>query len=162
MSSDDAYASFLDKANEDPNAGRARPADKEPKATAQSKFSANAKQVPQKLVTAAKDRFYTSEADEPFVPVCFGLGKATSLPNEDEFISITDSEHSADSITILDPVDWDKQGSYKPLIDELQEASKGNDVRVYRVQVDSTRVEYWLVSTVDGNLLGYKAKAIES
>ena len=80
----------------------------------------------------------------------------------DEFISITDSEHSADNITILDPVDWDKQGNYTPLIDELREESKGNDVRVYRVQVDSTRVEYWLVSTLDGSLLGYKVKAIES
>ncbi|CAK7217101.1 hypothetical protein SBRCBS47491_003048 [Sporothrix bragantina] len=161
MSSDDAYAAFLDKANEDPNAGRSKPEGKDSKA-AQSKFSAHAKQVPQKLVTAAKDRFYSSESDEPFIPVCFDLGKAKSLPNEDDFISITDSEHSADNITILDPVDWDKQGEYKPLIDELREQSKGNDVRVYRVQVDSTRVEYWVVSTHDGNLLGFKAKAIES
>ncbi|CAK7238891.1 MAG: hypothetical protein STHCBS139747_000312 [Sporothrix thermara] len=161
MSSDDAYAAFLDKANEDPSAGRSAPAHKDAKAT-QSSFSAHAKQVPQRLVTAAKDRFYVSEADEPFIPVCFDLGKADRLPNEDEFISITDSEHSADNITILDPVDWDKQGNYTPLIDELREESKGNDVRVYRVQVDSTRVEYWLVSTLDGSLLGYKVKAIES
>lgn len=59
-------------------------------------------------------------------------------------------------------MDWDSQGQYKPLIDELSLESKGNDIRVYRVQIDSTRVEYWLVSQLDGNLLGYKAKAIES
>ncbi|CAK7272049.1 hypothetical protein SEPCBS119000_004918 [Sporothrix epigloea] len=162
MASDDTYAAFLDKANEDPNAGHSAPLHKDSKATTQTTSSIHAKQVPQRLVAAAQDQFYVSDADEPFVPVCFGLGEVQRLPDEDEFIRITGSKHSADNITILDPVDWDKQGSYKDLIDELREEAKGNDVRVYRVQIDSTRIEYWLVSTIDGNLLGYKAKAVES
>ncbi|CAK7564121.1 MAG: hypothetical protein SEPTF4163_002005 [Sporothrix epigloea] len=161
MASDDAYAAFLDKANEDPNAGRSAPSHQDSKA-ALNTSSAHAKQVPKRLVAAAKDQFYVSDADEPFLPVCFDLGKVQRLPNEDDFISITDSEYLAENVTILDPVDWDKQGNYKFLIDELREEAKGNDVRVYRVQVDSTRSEYWLVSTIDGNLLGYKVKAVES
>lgn len=71
-------------------------------------------------------------------------------------------KQSTDDISILDPVDWDKQGNYKSLIDELTTETKGNDIRVYRVQIDGTRVEYYLVSYLDGNLVGYKALAIES
>ncbi|KAL1901381.1 hypothetical protein Sste5346_001786 [Sporothrix stenoceras] len=168
MSSDDAYAAFLDKANEDPNAGRATTngangvnghSDTN---GVNGVNSAHSKQVPERLVTAAKDQFYVSDSDEPWVPVSFDIGQATSLPNEDDFIKAAGLKQSADNITILDPVDWDSQGQYKPLIDELRLESQGNDVRVYRVQIDSTRVEYWLVSQLDGNLLGYKAKAIES
>ncbi|KJR87098.1 uncharacterized protein SPSK_01983 [Sporothrix schenckii 1099-18] len=162
MSSDDAYAAFLDKANEDPSGGRA---DRTNGAHASGANGANGlngnhpgvsqTEVPQRLVTAARDRFYVSDSDEPWVPVSYGIGEASSLPTEG-------LNKPADSITILDPVDWDSQGQYKPLIDELRVESKGNDVRVYRVQIDSVRVEYWLVSHLDGNLLGYKAKAVES
>lgn len=191
MSSDDAYAAFLDKANEDPNAGRAKAADAAPSKRGDSHGATlngvNSKEVPQRLITAAKDQFYVSDSDEPWVPVNFNLGQKDSLPTEgkrtkrhtenriacgragkfantspDEFIKATGSKHAPEKITILDPVDWDSQGQYKPLIDELRVESKGNDVRVYRVQVDATRVEYWLVSTLNGNLLGYMAKAVES
>ncbi|CAK7199001.1 hypothetical protein SEUCBS139899_001669 [Sporothrix eucalyptigena] len=162
MSSDDAYAAFLEKANEDPNAGRPAKNSSNGKNGTNGKASTREKQVPERLVTAAKDRFYVSDADEPWVPVCFDLGDKTSLPDEDKFLSIVNVDGSPDDVSILDPVDWDKQGDYKPLIDELRVESKGNDIRVYRLKVDQTRVEYWLVSTLDGNLLGYKAKAIES
>lgn len=83
MASDDAYAAFLDKANEDPNAGRSAPSHQDSKA-ALNTSSAHAKQVPKRLVAAAKDQFYVSDADEPFLPVCFDLGKVQRLPNEGE------------------------------------------------------------------------------
>ena len=65
-------------------------------------------------------------------------------------------------ITIMDPLDWDRKGNYGKLLDAVREASKGNDVRVYRVPKDGTRVEYWLVSRAEDRIVGVKAMAVES
>jgi hypothetical protein len=65
-------------------------------------------------------------------------------------------------VSILDPMDWDQRGQYTKLLEAVREASRGNDVRVYRIAKDATRVEYWLVSTTDGKLVGAKALAIET
>lgn len=62
----------------------------------------------------------------------------------------------------MDPAEWDAQGQYKQVIEAVREASKGNDVRVYRVGKDATRVEYWVVSRFEGRIVGMKALAIES
>lgn len=65
-------------------------------------------------------------------------------------------------ISIMDPTDWDSQGQYGKVIDAVREASKGNDVRVYRVVRDQTRVEYWVISRAEGSIVGAKALAVES
>lgn len=69
-------------------------------------------------------------------------------------------------VEILDPVDWDRNGQYKELIDAVSEAGKGNDVRVYRIVKDSSRVEYFVVTRAgegkNARLVGVKALAIES
>ena len=62
----------------------------------------------------------------------------------------------------MDPMDWDRKGNYSKLLDAVREATKGNDVRVYRVARDVTRVEYWLVSRAEGRIVGAKALAVES
>ena len=66
----------------------------------------------------------------------------------------------------MDPYDWDSQGKYQDLIEAVGQASKGSDVRVYKVVRDGTRSEYWLVSTEGkgkgAKLVGVKALAIES
>ena len=62
----------------------------------------------------------------------------------------------------MDPTDWDANGQYYQFIEAVTTASKGNDVRVYKVARDRTRVEYWLVSTFEGRLIGVKALGIES
>jgi hypothetical protein len=52
------------------------------------------------------------------------------------------------------------------LVDAVRAAGKGNDVRVYRITRDGTRVEYWVVTTEgkgkDARLVGAKALAVES
>lgn len=63
---------------------------------------------------------------------------------------------------IMDIGEWDTQGRYKDVVDATREATKGSDVRVYRITRDSTRVEYWVVGVEGGKLLGVKALAIES
>lgn len=62
----------------------------------------------------------------------------------------------------MDPVEWDVQGQYTALIEAVRQASKGNDVRVYSVVRDSTRTEYWVVTTVPGQIVGVKALGVES
>ena len=61
MSTDDAYSDFLDKANQDTSAS---------KASMQSK-TANTKAVDTEVPVALKsvEKYYTSEADEPFEAV---------------------------------------------------------------------------------------------
>ncbi len=66
-------------------------------------------------------------------------------------------------IEIMDPLEWDPDGQYKKVIDAVTQASKGNDVRVYRVTSKGARVEYWVVTTTDdGRLVGLKALSVES
>lgn len=63
MSSDDAYTSFLEKANADLNAGRTQPGS----GTARTETVDTNVQVPKALQTV--DAYYISDADEPFEPV---------------------------------------------------------------------------------------------
>lgn len=69
-------------------------------------------------------------------------------------------------VEILDPVAWDRSGQYKDVIDAVREAGKGNDVRVYRIVKDNSRVEYFVVTRAGegkgARLVGVKALAIES
>lgn len=69
---------------------------------------------------------------------------------------------SSAGIEIMDPLDWDRQGQYTNVIEAVREATKGHDVRVYKVPKDSTRVEYWVISMLDGRAVGVKALAVES
>lgn len=65
MSSDDAYMSFLDKANADLNAGRA--SQQQGSETARTETVDVNVRIPKPLQSV--DAYYTSEADEPFEPV---------------------------------------------------------------------------------------------
>lgn len=69
---------------------------------------------------------------------------------------------NSSDIEIMDPVDWDKKGQYKNVLDAVTQATKGNDVRVYRVPKDRSRVEYWLISVYEGRVYGVKALSVES
>lgn len=69
---------------------------------------------------------------------------------------------SSANISIMDIGEWDMQGQYKDVVDAVREAVKGGDVRVYRVEKGGTRVEYWVVGTEGGLLVGVKAEGVES
>ncbi|KAK3485102.1 hypothetical protein B0T13DRAFT_222336 [Neurospora crassa] len=170
MASDDSYMAFLNKANEDPSLGypRDRP-DPATQKVGSNTFKTRDEGVPlpspiAKLLEKG-DKFYVSDADEPFEGVALKFGEEM-LPDEGKkFASLINHPSPADAdIEILDPVDWDRNGQYIDLIDAVTEASEGRDVKVYRVAKDSVRVEYWVVSvSVDGKLLvGVRALAVES
>lgn len=75
MSSDDAYMSFLNKANADLDNGRSQPAAQQSSAARTETVDVNVK-VPTPLTSV--DAYYVSDTDEPFEPVALkweGAGK---------------------------------------------------------------------------------------
>ncbi len=80
MASDEDYMSFLDKANKDPSEGYAQTQG----AKAQFKTTDHGASVPEPLVAATREAFYTSDADEPFVPVALAWESDKGLPDEGE------------------------------------------------------------------------------
>lgn len=85
-------------------------------------------------------------------------------PNDPaEFAKLIEHQNpDSAEISIMDPSDWDPQGQYSKIIDAVREATKGNDVRVYKVVKDHTRVEYWVISREEGRIIGAKALGVES
>lgn len=62
----------------------------------------------------------------------------------------------------MDVQEWDPRGHYKKLVEQVRDVVKEGDVRVYRVGLGGTRVEYWVVGVIEERLVGAKALAIES
>jgi hypothetical protein len=161
MASDDDYMAFLNKANQD--TGSAKPAAAESKGAQQFKAQDSGSEVPKPIGAAIKNAFYVSDADEPFQGVSLKWNGDGGLPDEVEFAKLI-NHWDADNaeITIMDPTDWDTQGQYTDVVDAVREASRGNDVRVYKVVRDRTRVEYWVVSRDGDRIVGAKALGVES
>lgn len=85
MASDEDYAAFLDKANQDPNEGIAKSTGK--KGKVEFTTVSSGLKVPEVLTTATKDAFYMSDSDEEFVPVCLKMANGKKgLPDEGELI----------------------------------------------------------------------------
>ena len=79
MASDEDYMAFLDKANQDPMEGYAKTS------AAKKGFKTvdDGEKVPKALVDVTKGKFYISDADEPFVPVCLRWDEGgKGLPDE--------------------------------------------------------------------------------
>ncbi|OBR06128.1 hypothetical protein CH63R_10248 [Colletotrichum higginsianum IMI 349063] len=164
--SDADYAAFLDKANQDPNEGYAKPTGNK---SNEFKAQDQGVEVPKAIQDVLKqDKVYVSDADEPFVGVALAWDEAgKGLPDEVEFAQLIEHPDAENAgVELLDPVDWDSNGDYKDIFEAVRKAGKGNDVRVYKVPKGGVRTEYWLVTT-DGKgkqakLVGVKALSIES
>lgn len=167
MSSDGAYAAFLEKANEDPSSGRAQ-ATSGGSGAKKLKTADKGAEVPAAIKKVTKDRFYVSDADEPFEAVALKWDEGgNGLPDEEEFAKLVEhwDPKNAD-VQIQDPSDWNRNGDYGDIVDAVTEAVKGADVRVYRVGKDATRVEYFVVGCEgqgkDARLVGVRALSVES
>ncbi|PMD45172.1 hypothetical protein L207DRAFT_481369 [Hyaloscypha variabilis F] len=159
MASDEDYMAFLNKANKDPSEGTAKT---QGKGKIELKAVDQGVKVPAALKKATSDAFYVSDADEPFVPVYLKYdGK--KLPDEATFAKLVNHPSPDDAdVEIMDIGEWDTQGQYKEIVDATRDATKGSDVRVYRIGREGSRVEYWVVGVEGGKLIGAKALAIES
>ncbi|KAI4125945.1 MAG: hypothetical protein LQ338_004001 [Usnochroma carphineum] len=142
MSSDDAYTSFLEQANQDTSGS---------KASAKSN-TATTKAVDTEVPTGLQnvEQYYTSEADEPFEPGACA----------DEFAELIghDSE-----VSTMNTVKFDPRGRYKEVLQAVEKAGDGKS-RIYRVVHGKTRLEYYVVGLEKENkrVVGLRAKAVES
>ncbi|CAG8955679.1 hypothetical protein HYFRA_00010944 [Hymenoscyphus fraxineus] len=157
MATDEDYMAFLDKANQDPNEGVATS-----DAKVEFKTTDADVEIPKVLREAIKDKWYTSDADEEFKVVALRIDGG-GMPDESTFAKLIHHPSPADAtVEILDPSTWDPQGEYQDVVQAVREATKGGDVRVYRVEKEGSRVEYWVVGVEGGVLLGAKVLAVES
>ncbi|KAK4095147.1 hypothetical protein Purlil1_843 [Purpureocillium lilacinum] len=165
MASDEDYMAFLDKANKDLDEGKAHAQKQQQEGGgSKSQFKAmdSGAQAPKAISDVCQSEVYVSDADEPFEAVSLKYS-GDDLPDETEFAKLIHHWNpDAAEIEIMDPLDWDSAGRYGKVIDAVREASRGNDVRVYRVTRDATRVEYWVVTREEGRIVGVKALGVES
>ncbi|KAL3458241.1 hypothetical protein BJX64DRAFT_280021 [Aspergillus heterothallicus] len=173
MSSDDAYMSFLDKANADLSSGRSQPETQSSSSAARTETVDVKVKVPTPLTSV--DAYYISDTDEPFEPVALkweGAQKG-NWPDASHFSKLisTDSDLSS-SIETLSASSFDPKNQYASVLKAVRAAavqSSGGDesaaeVKVYRVETGTSRVEYY-VTALDaegGLIVGLRAKAIES
>ncbi|KAL2872691.1 uncharacterized protein BJX67DRAFT_15634 [Aspergillus lucknowensis] len=173
MSSDDAYMSFLNKANADLKSGRSQPQAEQYFSAARTETVDVNVKVPTPL--ASVDAYYVSETDEPFEPVALKWEGAEKgiWPDASHFSKlISTSSDLSSSIETLLPSSFDPKNHYASVLRAVRAAAvqdSGGDeaaveLKVYRVEVGVSRVEYYITALdVEGGLIvGLRAKAIES
>lgn len=77
----------------------------------------------------------------------------------------TDTDLS-ESISILSYDEFDPKTKYSVALNAVRKAAPGNtaEVKVYRIEITSTRIEYWILALhqSEKRLVGLRAKAVES
>ncbi|OOF99619.1 hypothetical protein ASPCADRAFT_203390 [Aspergillus carbonarius ITEM 5010] len=167
MSSDDAYMSFLDKANADLTAGQSQSATTTSSSARTETIHADVR-IPAPLTSV--DAFYISETDEPFEPVALKWdGAARGIWPDASHLSklISPDKDLSDAIETLSPSMFDPRNQYAGVLRAVRASvgdEQGADVKVYRVEVGSSRVEYFVLGLdgKEGLLVGLRAKAIET
>ncbi|KAL3474373.1 hypothetical protein BJX99DRAFT_231733 [Aspergillus californicus] len=172
MSSDDAYMSFLNKANADRDTGRSESQQTTQSSPARTETVDVNVSVPAPL-TSVKE-YYISDSDELFEPVALKWQGAQRgvWPGSSEFSKlISVNTDLSSSIETLSASSFDPKNQYASVFRAVRAAAVGGsgdgeavDVKVYRVEVGTSRVEYYVVAlgVEQGLLVGLRAKAIES
>ncbi|TQB76383.1 hypothetical protein MPDQ_000206 [Monascus purpureus] len=169
MSSDDAYTSFLEKANADLQAGRQQ--------EQQATMGIRTETVDvDEHIPAPLDRvgetFYVSDTDEPFEAVVLrweGARKGV-WPDYSQFSSlVSTSPHANLSVTTISSQSFDPRNHYAGILGAVREAISAGEpgsveIKVYRVESSGARVEYWVLGLDgdNGRVVGVRAKAVES
>ncbi|RAH59862.1 hypothetical protein BO85DRAFT_447727 [Aspergillus piperis CBS 112811] len=168
MSSDNDYMSFLNKANADLNASQFQPQRDDTSSTPRTQTIHTNVRVPTPLTSV--DAFYVSETDEPFEPVALkwpdaGRGiwpDAAALSN-----LVSPDADLSNSIETLTFSTFDPKNQYSGVVRAVRAAvgdEEGAAVKVYRVEVARSRVEYFVLALdgTEGLVVGLRAKAIET
>lgn len=98
-------------------------------------------------------------------PVLQRIDQLSSLISPDADLS--------QAISTLSPSSFDPKNQYGPALDAVRAAAaepesgadkSAVDVKVYRVEISSTKLEYWVLALegVEGRVVGLRAKAVES
>ncbi|CAG8918239.1 unnamed protein product [Penicillium salamii] len=156
MASDDAYMSFLDKANADVSP-------KSQQGGIQTQTVHSTLSVPKALQSI--EIYYISETDEPFEPVALKWDEAAkgTWPSPDQLSSLI-APDSTLSISTLSPSSFDPRNQYTAALDAVREAADGSELKIYRVELTSTKIEYWVLGLhkAESRVVGLRAKAVES
>ncbi|KAJ6260282.1 hypothetical protein Dda_4507 [Drechslerella dactyloides] len=151
--SDADYAAFLQKANKD-HAGLSTN-------TASSSGEYISSKA-HKAIRALGERFYSSDADEPFIDVAFSWS-GDQLPDEAAFEKLITK--SGEVTEVVTAQQWDATNSYGDVISAVKEAAGGgSEVTVYRVEEDDVRKIYYVLAldSTHKQLVGVKVLSIES
>jgi hypothetical protein len=149
MASDEDYAAFLDKVNQDVSGG----------ASAQSTKKAGTTSVNTGVPSSLQkfEAYYTSDADEPFEPVSLKW-EGDGIPTAEDFSDLIGGKEAQS----IGEEDFDPRGQYKEVVDAVRKEGR-KEVGFFRVELGGTRSEVWVVSADGkGKLVGLKAVAIQS
>lgn len=67
-------------------------------------------------------------------------------------------------MTTLSETSFDPRNQYSGVLKAVREASSSSELKIYRVEIDATRVEYWILAldADGGKIVGVRAKAVET
>lgn len=99
-----------------------------------------------------------------------------SLPSVEEFKKVLGAKgENADNIEELSFKDFDPRSQYRDVIEKVKQAGEdgrgkrgvdldnsGPGAKVFRVEIQRARVEYYIVAVGERSLVGVVAKAVES
>ncbi|MCJ1482415.1 hypothetical protein MMC06_002579 [Schaereria dolodes] len=151
MSSDEAYSSFLERANQD--TGTSSTSTKTSSAATKTVDT----DVPAPLQTI--EQYYVSEADEPFVPVSLKW-TGRSMPSEYEFKDLVGHDGE---VSTMSTQEFDPKGDYKEVIEAVQTSGDGK-ARIFRLHQGRAKAQYYIVGFDEKGkrIVGLKANAVES
>ena len=156
MSSDADYEAFLNKAQSDrENAPTSSDSSNLHVAELQTE------DVPNELhalhSTSKGTRVYTSDADEPFIPVSLKYEEDHDVDLK-SFEKVTGTK-GAKEIKVKE---WDPKGEYADVIKKVEEATKAKHVSLFEVDGKGSRVWFWIVAKEKGGkrLLGYRVLSV--
>ncbi|KAI9681378.1 MAG: hypothetical protein M1817_002661 [Caeruleum heppii] len=135
--SEDDYSAFLDQANQDTGA----------KATSTGSHQPRIKAIDAEVPSGLQkiDRFYVSDADEPF----------------EQFRDLVRHTGLVSSLTVDQ---WDPKSEYKDIVQAIEEASAAEHVRIYRIEHSKTKLEYFIVALdqKSSKIVGLRTRAVET
>ncbi|EXJ83192.1 hypothetical protein A1O1_06811 [Capronia coronata CBS 617.96] len=171
MADDASYAAFLEKANADPKAGYSNSTsheESESTSQARTKYDPTSSKSQLEALPASlkslPDVTYTSDTDAPFEPIALNYA-GSALPSVPEFEKCLGAKgKTVRGVEELTPDEFDPRGEYKEIIQRVAQAAKIKDVgvKVFRVEITRTRVEYYVLTVGESMLVGVVVKAVES
>lgn len=171
MADDASYQSFLSKANEPLSSQQ-----QESTSTSSSRnkfdptktagLDAAPEPIAKLLSGGAAAPTYTSDTDAEFEPF-FASYSGKSLPSAEGFAKSLGGAAAKGQVEVLSVEEWDRRGEYKEVVEAVRDSGDGGDgeeVKVYRLEVSSTRAVYFVVTLGErgGKLVGVKVESVES
>lgn len=171
MADDASYNTFLARANQDPRSGHS--AEGESTSQARSKFDPSSSTSTNEAIPTSLrniETTYTSDTDSEFEPVFFSYA-SDELPSVEQFKQVLGTKgENANHVEELSVKDFDPNGQYSVVIGKVEQAGKmggprgqaKSGTRIFRIEENGTRVEYYILAVGERSLVGVVAKAVES